>query len=326
MQSNDAIHIPEDVLLSLTVQEIKAELSKRNVHFASRGRKQELLDQLRSSLHLPAVADASGALARPRKKAPKASLAWNKNHPAWVLIYNEIKNGNIPLDINEMGPAEVYFNYHATLEFQAEGMEFGDTFAKRLEEVRNTVKKEIPILPWNDAHPARKLLYDELVDGAIPLDANAMGPAEVYYNYSHTFEFQLHGMEYGSTFQSRLKGLREQVSRDKDRASEDLRAFRKVRKNPPPPAFTHHGRPQWNGSEAQRLLEQDMNAGLHEQMRPQELWSMRVAYQITLSKDAFRWKIRQMKRTKKYLYTLKHDAEQKLKAYIKDLPVADGED
>ena len=76
-----------------------------------------------------------------------------------------------------------------------EGMEYGDLFCQRLHEVREKVKKEIPTLLWNEDHPARKLLSDEIAAGSIPLEEEAMGAADVYYMYYNTFEFQMRGME-----------------------------------------------------------------------------------------------------------------------------------
>lgn len=167
----------------------------------------------------------------------------------------------------------------------------------------------------------RKLLYDELASGMIPIDEEEMGPAEVYYNYSHTPEFKQRGMEYSDRFVSRLRGLRKIVKRDKSRAWEDKRAIQIALKNHPAPLLNHKGRPQWNGSIAQACLELDLAAGKHNLMMPSELWESNDEYKRTLSKDAFRWKIKQMIRTKKYLHTLKCRSEEKLKAHLKDLPI-----
>lgn len=149
------------------------------------------------------------------KKKKLDSPKWDKDHPARQLLYNEIKAGRIPMDSEDMGPAEVYFNYSDTLEFQMKGMEFGPTFVRRLRDMRKIVKKELDGTSggpeWNEAHPARKLLYDELAAGNIPLDLKEMGPAEVYYRYSDSLEFNMDGMEYGDTFTTRLLSLQKQV-------------------------------------------------------------------------------------------------------------------
>jgi hypothetical protein len=128
---------------------------------------------------------------------------------------------------------------------------------------------------WNRLHPAKKLLYDELATGNIPLTSKEMGPKEVYEKYSDTAAFQLKGMEYGSSFTRRLRSLRNQIKRDKNRAAEDKAALQIALKNYPVPLVNQKGEPQWNGSDAQKLLEQDMLAELHLKMMPVELHSTR---------------------------------------------------
>jgi len=116
-------------------------------------------------------------------------------------------------------------------------------------------------LEWNEHHPARKLLCDELLKGNVPLCLDAMGPAEVYHNCSGTFEFQIKGMEHGATFARRLRDLRKQASGDEGQAAQDEIALKRAIDNHPVPLKNHRGEPQWNGSEAQRLLKEDIAAG-----------------------------------------------------------------
>lgn len=310
------VPISAETLAKLTVPEIKAELTARNAPFVSKHRKPELLLKLRSSLHLPVVAPPVKKLGTSNYTNTSGTFNWNSKHPAWILLHSELTAGNIPLEMKDMGPREVHDQYAKTMEFQMESMEYGDLFCKRLHEVREKVKNEIPVLKWNQEHPARRLLYDEIKAGRIPLEEKEMSAAEVYYNYYQTLEFQMRGMEYDDTFARRLKDLRTQMSRDKTRASEDEEAFKVAIKNNPVPQLNHKGKPQWNGSLAQKKLEKDMKAGKHTTMAPQELWASCRLYKEALDKDDFRWKIRQMTRTKKYLHTLEHDAETKLKAHL----------
>lgn len=125
------------------------------------------------------------------------------------------------------------------------------------------------------------------------------------------------GMEYDDTFTSRLLGLRFQVKRDKGRAIDDEKALKVALQNHPPPCNNHRGEPQWNGSEAQLLLKEAMDLGKHLAMRPSDLRMTKPQFQA-FSKDTFRWKVRQELRTKKYLHTLKHQAEEKLRAHMAD--------
>lgn len=301
--------ISREVLSNLTVAEIKAELRSRNIVFNSKRRKTDLLTLLKTSLHLPVTHDA-------QLRNGKATK-WNKKHPGWILLYGELKAGNIPLDIAEMGPAEVYCKYTETLELQMDDMAFGDTFCQRLEKVRQLVRKEIPMHRWDQEHPARNLLFDEIKKGNIPLDENDMGPAEVFCHYHETFEFRLRGMEFGDTFVRRLRALREQIKGDRDRAEEDLSFLKTSMHNHPVPLLTHKGKFQWNRSIAHCLLKHDMEQGLHKRMTPAALWETRNGlYKLFLDLKDFRDKIYTITRMKKYLYTLEHNAEQKLRKHL----------
>jgi len=130
-------NVSSKAISNLTVAEIKAELKARNVHFVSKLRKQDLLKLLSESLNLESTTpgnvneidkvagkDAGGDT----ENTKETPLKWNADHPARALLHKEIEAGNIPLDANQMGPAEVHFTCSHTIEFQMKGMEYGDTF------------------------------------------------------------------------------------------------------------------------------------------------------------------------------------------------------
>lgn len=176
------------------------------------------------------------------------------------------------------------------------------------------VEKE---LPWDQHHPARKLLIDELMDGGMPLDSESMGPAEVHHKCHKTLEFQCKGMEHGNKFTNHLRSLRETVTLDKKRAKRDKKALAMALKCHPVSSLNHRGQPQWNGSVAQTLLKCDIVLGRHKACEtPSELWLSRPQHQAAATSDQFHWKVHQEIGTKKYLYTLKFDAEQKPKQNI----------
>lgn len=232
--------------MKLTVSGLKAELSSRGVTFLSKLRKKELQELLEASLNLPIVANIEVPCGKNATREPKD---------------------------------------------------------RETEDTK---------LPWNEDHPARILLFKELADGRIPLDPKSMGPAEVYYTYSGTLEFQMKGMSYGDTFRRRLRELRKQIRRDKSRASTDKKALKKALKLHPVSHLNACGKPHWNGSVAQALLEYDMSKGKHIGIEPHKFRNQREQYKA-LSVDDFRWKVQQQIRTKKYLYTLKYRAEDKLR-------------
>jgi hypothetical protein len=59
------------------------------------------------------------------------------------------------------------------------------------------------------------------------------------------------------------------------------------------------------GSEAQELLKQDMEARLHETLGKEELFDLRSEYYLNFPLSVFRDKIYQEVRTAKYLHTIK---------------------
>jgi len=61
---------------------------------------------------------------------------------------------------------------------------------------------------WNEHHSARKLIFNEIKAGWIPLDQKKM-------------EFKMEGMEYGNTFTGRLLRLRKMMKKDKKLAKKD---------------------------------------------------------------------------------------------------------
>jgi hypothetical protein len=61
---------------------------------------------------------------------------------------------------------------------------------------------------------------------------------------------------------------------------------------------------QWQGSDAQELLQQDMEKGVHKKMGKKDLWGSRKEYYENFPLDIFRSKVYQETRTAKYVYTL----------------------
>ena len=162
-------------------------------------------------------------------------------------------------------------------------------------------------LQWQ-FHPLRAFLLKKIVSGEIPVDHKVMGPKDVWNLFCDDDAFE--GTEYNSTFTSRLLALRKSVKEDNGRADKDIEAFEIAKSNHPPPAFNHRGEPQWNGSDAQRLLVEDMDNKLHFDLKPEHLWETREEYQL-FHLTTFRDHVHQAHKTKKYLHHLKVKAKAK---------------
>ena len=161
-------------------------------------------------------------------------------------------------------------------------------------------------IPWDEHHPARILLYEAIQKDEISPE---MKPKAVYMKYSHTAAFNSWGMEYNANFGVRLNGLRSIVKELKDRKEVDAEDFKTYRELHPRPATDRKGIPFWDGSQAQVLLNIDMDNNLHMELYPEELWKTKELYQ-QWDKDIFRGHIHQEKDTRKYLHTLHAKAEE----------------
>jgi hypothetical protein len=167
-------------------------------------------------------------------------------------------------------------------------------------------------LPWQD-HPVREFLFQKLRSDEIPVDSKMMKPFDVWNKYCDEDIFE--GMVYDGTFTRRLNDLRKAVKEGQSRADMDAALFEIAKANHPVPALNHRGEPQWNGSDAQRLLSVDMDNRKHYDLPQKELWESRPEY-LLFHLTTFRDHIHQEHKTRKYLHTLNLRAEEKRKKQI----------
>jgi hypothetical protein len=162
-------------------------------------------------------------------------------------------------------------------------------------------------------HPLREFLRLELINGLLELDNTVTGPEDVWNKYCDVRPDLFAGMSCDQTFASRLRGLRSQLNRDLNRAEDDSDAFFIHRQNYPYQPYDILGQPNWYGSEAEKLLEQEIAAGRYPKLTPMQLHAPKPEYR-EFSLDVFRGHIHQILETKKYKHTLKtRDAEKKAK-------------
>ena len=156
-------------------------------------------------------------------------------------------------------------------------------------------------LPWQ-YHPLRAFLLEKMVLNEFPADDQKFGPQYVWNKYCDAPCFE--GMEYDAAFRRRLLDVRKKFVAGKSRAEDDLKSFMIAKKNHPAPLQNHRGEPQWNGSDAQRLLRLDMDASKHIGIQPMELWKSQPEFKL-FHLTTFRDHLHQEIQTRKYLLTLK---------------------
>ena len=166
-----------------------------------------------------------------------------------------------------------------------------------------------PKVKWKRSE-AKRLLYKDLKEGTLPLFAM------VDNKYTHPRTDQIYQMrpEYQkydpAKFSSRLASVRKTVRECNDRAAADRVAFDRFKNHNPVSHYSHKGYIQWQGSEAQTLARQDIKDGKVEELGFADLHSLRAEYYTNFPLSVFRDKIRQERRTAKYLHTLEMKGKQ----------------
>jgi hypothetical protein len=190
------------------------------------------------------------------------------------------------------------------------------------EEEENEAFKE-PTIKWKKSR-ARALLYQDIKEGWVPLHAkddngkSTMKLKDIYDMHPEYAEYEY------SKFSSRVSGVRKIIQECVGRAAVDLEAFNNFKANNPVSQFSHKGYEQWQGSDAQEYLKEDIDQFLKDlellkekkkknvlenikekrSFPYKELWGSRRAYYEHFPLDVFRDKVKQEIRTSKYLYTI----------------------
>ena len=153
--------------------------------------------------------------------------------------------------------------------------------------------------PWATSK-ARELLKKDLLEGKVPLFPTTGVSTEQIYAMRPEFA------EYAyEKFPSRLSSLRGAVRKRLKRADDDRASFERYVQNHTISHFNHAGLIQYQGSDAQEFLKNDIELGLHLRQSKQALWASRPEYYLNFPLHVFRDKLQQEIRTAKYLYTLK---------------------
>ena len=178
-----------------------------------------------------------------------------------------------------------------------EYQEMKGLFASRLAAMRKAVQDGTAKPPpepkerrWDDNNPVREQLKKDIISEAIPDtmdEETAWKTRTIYKNMLF------------ARWKSRLEGMREIVKKKRHQAAEDAMDLMSDRLVYPKMDFDLMGKPQWEESEAQICLEFDLDEGLHEQMKPEELWNMREQYQV-FALDVFRGHMYQELHTRKW--------------------------
>jgi hypothetical protein len=213
------------------------------------------------------------------RRGADAPPPWRTSR-AKMLLRQDIVDGTVD---ESMGPKEVF---QMRQEYPA--YEYAN-FANNLKSLRESIKQNrgaVKPVPWQNSR-AKMLLRQDIVDGIVN---ESMEPKEVF-QMRHEYP----AYEYDN-FKTNLTNLLEFIQQSRAKADSDSAALARDRRiRGPPPAQTSNGIPRWHGSDAQRLLKEDANAGLLEECTPMELRATRLEYQA-FPKKIFSDHIHQEKR------------------------------
>jgi hypothetical protein len=178
--------------------------------------------------------------------------------------------------------------------------------SKRFDEVDSEDDEEFeePKVTWRNSR-AKEVLYTLIMDEVVPLEAKdcnnrpTMAIKDIYNLHD---EFKKYDID---KFAGRLKAIRDKIKELNSRADEDLVAFKNYKQNHAVSMYSHKGYIQWQGSDAQKFLLMDIEAGKHNELKPKVLWESRRAYMDTFPLHVFRSKLEQEIRTAKYIHTVK---------------------
>jgi predicted DNA-binding protein len=147
-----------------------------------------------------------------------------------------------------------------------------------LEEEEEENEEIQPPVDFNWEHSdAKRLLVEDLMCGAITQKRD-----DSFMTIQEAFDFRVEYQATGRTMWARrLRDARKQLASSLKRAEDDSDAyFHDKGIYPPMPTNAISGGPRWDGSEAGKLLRQDVRNGVHEIMDDaEELYLSRDAYQ-----------------------------------------------
>jgi len=145
-------------------------------------------------------------------------------------------------------------------------------------------------IPWAKSQ-AKEQLFQDIV---AKLVTEEMKPRFVFAMHP-----ELYG-DYKKNFGTNYRNLQGAIKEDQDRAEADRQLIEHDLGLHHPAPFDGRGHPRWCGSEAERLLVQDIEDEVHKTMKPADLVRSRPEYAPWLQlTDVFRDHIHQITRSKR---------------------------
>lgn len=148
---------------------------------------------------------------------------------------------------------------------------------------------------------AKNLIAQDMIDGYVPMSEKLTEEVvdEIYDQLYKGHEFFKNFPYDSERYKNRMESIQKTLLQWKDSARKDAIALRRDRTIYPAASHNIRGEPHWNRSDAQKLLKQDMDNGIHLQYdAPSKFWETRPEYQ-QFTKKTFRKHIDQEKQKRK---------------------------
>jgi hypothetical protein len=227
----------------------------------------------------------------------------------WKTIRGTLKTellaGNIPAEPREMKPKEVYQKFVDQNIIDYTDKKVKEKFGRMLRLLRSKHKngdldnEDKPTKPIEWAKSAAKhVLRHWFRDGTISSSFENEEIEQIWKDHCKD-NAAFKRMKYDEAFVRRIKSVRDDHQKKVKRCEDDLKAYTAAKLNHPTPLFDHRGKPQWNGSEAQRQLKELIAEGLPDGKEPRELWLANQEFQ-KYELRCFRDHIYQEKRLQKF--------------------------
>lgn len=232
------------------------------------------------------------------------------------LLKAAVLSGEIPLEPKAMRPKAVYQKYENNPAMECikdyKPKKAVEKFRRMLESLRkkhgngDLLEEDKPkAIEWGKS-AAKQFLKRCFRENLIATDYAS--PRDVWDEHCQGHA-AFARMSYDTTFTGRLRTVKNDHVKKAARCEKDLKAFTIAKKNHPTPEFNVRGEPQWNGSEAQRLLKEAIQLGQHIGVEP-ELFQTDYAEWNFYSLQTFRDHIYQelgLLKFRNYVQGLKQD-------------------
>ena len=209
-----------------------------------------------------------------------------------------------PLD-DDTQPLMFATAHYAKVVKEGERSLFFDELPVRNKTTKQEKKFIEPKITWRKSI-ARKKLYKDVHNGVIPLESKEGGNNKMKLGDIYNMHPEYSAYDY-KRFSQRVSKIRHQIQEEFGRADEDQEAFDLFVQNNEVSLFSKKGYIQWQGSESQRLLWDDIEAGKLQEFagNKKDWYQSRPEYYDEFPLKVFRDKIDQETRTAKYFHTLK---------------------